>query len=915
MLRSSWRLFRDEALSKRISCLPQIERRYHPTSFPPHTRANEDQASSSHPRCPFAIAEYQDGFRIPDLDFTEGVSQSCNDLPEVLYKPGGTAMDSSNVVQLASSVPEFNDKAHDTSTSEEFAVKHVKSICEEIEEHGDFLGVPFNYDVSQEEDFTELPLRTVEPPAKKPGTGFRGHKDKFVSITHHLPDIGDPSKLSAKLEFERLDQEWLDAYAIINAIHRSDLPQPEIEVPSSVTKFSAWVQWEQRRSKKELIEEVIAQLWDSQPLKWKRVWWQKALLYSLLMSPRAALYIVDDICKQQHLQVPVYVLVDVFNHVITTELENTGNPVSSVNRMLRSIRFYLSRYSQPTRSRLLSQRTIWNVSKYCDATQLDQLIEALQKSNAVVDTDTKLHIMTKYVTLDRLGSALELLRTIPEEDFRLNANRIQSVCVLILRAPWDVEDLYGLRNRILSFMLELGISPNRQLHNVVLLNAMEAGDRALAWKSYLVTRQNGLLPNAYTYSILLKGVEHGDDLSTIYSIYQESKKDGTLMISPRLASHLLWAIYSFYRARGQPAFNSMFALYVELFDTAPLVDLGILHPSFQQQNCNHIVMPPSEHALQWLLLAWMKENASNQAQIRELYDSYLKHTTNDHPAIAQLAASTITATGFILAFGQSLSTLQMCTTVAQNLLKPPRPQPEVELAHLSPHALESETQYSTPETGEAGMVKQTDAQSSAVKSSSALSQSPVQADHTPRTATNEEIPLNSTPTTGTSTRRADPRKHYNPTTPLLSLASPKSLYPTAPPGIYVWNALVYVFARHKQVDAAERIMKLMQSHGVSPDKMTWDHLVCAYACTQDPAKVVEAVERMGKQNFKPDERTMKSLSFVVDRRSLLEGFERAAKKERELEAEELEAREREGYEKWFVGGLEGWPTREDKEIE
>ncbi|MCJ1323643.1 hypothetical protein MMC10_000304 [Thelotrema lepadinum] len=772
-----------------------------------------------------------------------------------------------------------------------------------------------------------LPLRGRKAPAKAPVTRYNNTPYRNISLRPHNSSHGGSEGRPLVLQkFAKFDSRWFDAFSIINAIHRPDLPAPDIKVPSSVLRISSFVRRVQRRIKTRSLLVTVRKLWISQNIRWKRIWWQPTLLYCLLKSPLNALRIAEEVCTKRYLPVPSYMLSDVLDHVVSTEVENVPEPTRlTIDLLLNSISLYLKRYACGGPAHLLHQRSICVLSKHCDAIQLDRFAKTLQESECVVETDSQLHIMTRYVQVDELGQALEVLRTIPASHYRLEA--LQSVCSLILRAPWKVEDLYGLRCRILSFMLELGISPNKYLRNVIILNAMEAGDRAMAWQSYAMMKRNGLLPDSFTYSILLKGVEHGDDLSTINSIYQESKLDGTLMNSPYLASHMLWTIYLFHQQRKQPAFNAMVSFYTEAFDVAPLYDLGLLDKGKQLQSRDRIFMTPTQRALGWLLIAWLRDNSRNQARLHEVYDRYLEHTINGHSVIGPLASQTFVTAFFIIAFGESRSSLQMCTTIAQNLIRPPRSTaaPTGPPSHESISDASSPTDNTKAAAGEQLATVDKPSPSSEVSTShlaqeDSIASTPTLEAPAPAQQSTEESSTSSdlaseenptaNPPASSSPTSSDTKIFYD-QTPFVPFALPQpptkeDLYPIAPPDINVWNALLVVFARHKQLRAAERIMKLMRLQNIKPNKASWDSLVYGYAHLQDPGKVVTTVERMAKENYRPDEWTMRFLSRVHDRRGLLERFKQAAEmeREREVEKEEEEKRRREEWMEYVGVGEE-----------
>ena len=713
----------------------------------------------------------------------------------------------------------------------------------------------------------QMPSGELQLPNKEQETGNRGTPNRYIWLKPNPPQSETIGSSTSWGRVVQMDREWLTAFATINAMHRQKIPPPQEIIPGFVLSFSRFVEQEAIHSNGPHTIGHVQQIWATKTPQWKREWWRSALLYALWMSPKDALHIANDLCTKPILSVPSHVIQDVLDDVATTELENVEKPeIETVDLIVDSACLFLDSHFRHTSHAFLGQWTIRTLSKHLNVIQLDKLRGAMDGTGSLMKTHTKTHMIKKYVALDRLGPALELLQSMPSNELRWDA--VQSMCAIILRTPWHVEDLYGLQCKILAFLLELGLSPNRRLHNAILVNAMEAGDRELAWQSYHVTRRNGLSPDAYTYSVLLKGVECGDGLDAIDAVYTEARSNGILADSPFLARHILDAIYTYFTSRKSPAFNTMLAFYSKMFDTTPLRDLGIIEqdPSLEEQAPMRMV--PTDRAVAWLIIAYLKDNASRPILLHELYDRYLHHVSDNHPVIAPLASESFIATAFILAFGQNRSSLRMCTTVAQDMLKPSK--------------LSKETTVSDPIAtitySDSGVHSTPGGTDPELSSSGLTDSSPVRS-----------------PSPSTSSSLQRPLVGFRAATPL-----PQPLHIPITPTHHVWNALLLVFSRHKQLNAAERILSLMRSHGVAPDQMSWNHLIGGYVRKQDMAGLVDTVKRMGNENFRPDEWVLQRLSRVYDRGALLRGLEEAAMEERKRQAE--------GEKEEAMGGEAEWES-------
>lgn len=408
--------------------------------------------------------------------------------------------------------------------------------------------------------------------------------------------------------------------------------------------------------------------WENMTRDEKLQLWHPALIHALQSDPLMALIILKDNLMNNGRLFPSYVVKDSLEHLACVYLQDVDSPAeSSVDTLHRMSCFYLSTYGLLEGSASLSQRTVYLLSKYSDEGTFLSLVDCLQQNNAYTTTNSKLHLMARCAELGKIGIALSLLETIPVAE--LVGAGVQSFCVSLLRVDMEVDDLYGLRSNILAYMLKVGVRPNRQMANVIILNAMEAGDLNTAWRSHEIAKENGLFPDVFTYTCLLKGVQHGDGEPEISYIQECATIDGTLAKNCRLGFEILYAIYV--AEESGPHWRPFLRLlpkYREFFDVQPLTDLGILDYRHYTKPMLNRPTPPAQ-ALGLMILAWLHGN-NDFAKAQEIYKAYLRHVREGHPVISPLAGTDHIANAFIKAFGSHAETLHLCTQIIQHMLKP-----------------------------------------------------------------------------------------------------------------------------------------------------------------------------------------------------------------------------------------------------
>ncbi|KAI9854409.1 MAG: hypothetical protein M1813_001258 [Trichoglossum hirsutum] len=106
---------------------------------------------------------------------------------------------------------------------------------------------------------------------------------------------------------------------------------------------------------------------------------------------------------------------------------------------------------------------------------------------------------------------------------------------------------------------------------------------------------------------------------------------------------------------------------------------------------------------------------------------------------------------------------------------------------------------------------------------------------------------------------------------LQPLPYPSRIEP-ARPTVQTWSILVRSYMGHNQPTAAERVIQMMERHGMRPNEVTWNTLVSGYAGLQDVGKVVDVTDRMRERGWSGDDRTLEGLGRVVNREKLVEAL-------------------------------------------
>ena len=270
----------------------------------------------------------------------------------------------------------------------------------------------------------------------------------------------------------------------------------------------------------------------------------------------------------------------------------------------------------------------------------------------------------QLILLGDVDGALNMLLRIPGVQYT-EKNYFQVAWVNLLRMELDVPNKYQVRSNILAKVLEIGARPNVRVRNVILLNSIEAGDLRTARMSYIISRNYGLLPNAYTFCILLKGVEHGDDADTVQNIYMSAHELGFLPSNLRLAFTVLWAFARVAAREHSPdVFAQIQGTYCEFFDTSTLHNLGI--PTTTSRSSKGEDEVAAQYALCVMLQAWLRQPRSYD--VIPLYWRFWELVQAGDPYISSLAQTTHAFNSFLKACGRQQTTVHMCDVILQHML-------------------------------------------------------------------------------------------------------------------------------------------------------------------------------------------------------------------------------------------------------
>jgi len=315
-----------------------------------------------------------------------------------------------------------------------------------------------------------------------------------------------------------------------------------------------------------------------------------------------------------------------------------------------------------------------------------QLLAVIKTNHVYVHGQTFLHIASHLAHLGNLRESMECLLEAPEFGIRIDDKAFMSVCATILRRTSDQPEGLRICLSIIQNLVKIGVRINVQLCNIVILNAVEAGDLSTAFSVYHSLVDHGLQADAYTYAIILKGCKKAfKDTETLHATIQSTVHGTDLTKEPIVAAEVLHCLYLFhFGTNPSSAWSNISLAYRQMFDTKPLEALGILTPTTWRATTQDLSQP-STAAIGIMLSAWLRTMSRNPDQHLEVYGKFRTLARSGEAPYAEMARTDHIFNLFLKVFCDKKTGLPYAADVIRDMQSSNGPRPPTQ----SPEQLDS----------------------------------------------------------------------------------------------------------------------------------------------------------------------------------------------------------------------------------
>ena len=403
-------------------------------------------------------------------------------------------------------------------------------------------------------------------------------------------------------------------------------------------------------------------------------YWHTMMLWALRNSPERALKLLDASIVTPQLRPARHVVEDCLNYLTTFYLKKSSVDPLIVDTLLRLVcNFAEASAARSAGFSSFPQPAVYLLLQHCKGQEIEALFATLCRHNMTLHPFTLFHFLGKFVDMGKIELSLEILRHLVITSANFTSDIFQSACVKLLRGPVHTENRYNIQSSILTQVLEAGIRPGIIMCNVIILNAIEAGDYQTAWHMFDLARENGLRPDATTYSIMLKGVKSNSNFDIIDHVIHNAEGQGHLPQDRWLVGDVLHAMFIKELVRNQEnPFTALLRIYTRYCDVGPLRDLSLISDIVKTPlNFRRQVQSPSSWTIGLMIMAYIKQH-QDSAHLAQRYTRYHKLVVEGHSLLAPTAQGDYIYNAFILALGRRPQSLRYCVDVIKDMLPSPR---------------------------------------------------------------------------------------------------------------------------------------------------------------------------------------------------------------------------------------------------
>ncbi|KAM0715547.1 hypothetical protein Q7P37_009045 [Cladosporium fusiforme] len=323
-------------------------------------------------------------------------------------------------------------------------------------------------------------------------------------------------------------------------------------------------------------------------------------------------------------------------------------------------------------------------------TQVSDLYRAMRLGDIKVHANTLMHLTTYFARHDHFHQALNVLLDAHRAGARVTSYAFRSNCSTLLRKAMDQPGGLRVCLRIVDNLVKIGVQLNTRLCNILILNAVDAGDLKTAHDIYHSLVEHNVKADQYTYALLLKGCKLDiDNADVLNQIITRAIEDINISKHPIVATEILHCLALHHtRNSGQNAWPVICQAYAQIYELQPVERLGLpMPPTVKSTPRAKEPMPVSAQAIGIMLRTYLQltiDGHSPSARAQSIYQRYRDLVDAGVEPFKFTANSTHCYVAFLMAFTKQKRTLVNAAGVIKDMqnnaaASPPKsPAPDVQ---------------------------------------------------------------------------------------------------------------------------------------------------------------------------------------------------------------------------------------------
>lgn len=348
--------------------------------------------------------------------------------------------------------------------------------------------------------------------------------------------------------------------------------------------------------------------------------------------------------------------------------------VETVQQISKLVEIFCAVAENPTgKGAMFDGRFIRMVLPYSTTAQMLDLHKAIRAGEFKIHANTLMHLTSYLAKNDHFHQALDVLLDAHRNGASTSTYQFRSNCSTLLRNTMNLPGGLRICLRIVDNLVKIGVQLNTRLCNIIILNAVEAGDVKTANDIYQSLLDHEMKPDKYTYALLLKACKLNiDDADALNHTITNAIEALDISQEPVIAAEILHCLAMHHtRKSGEQAWPTICQAYAQMFELDPLVNLGLPIPSAVQATPREkSPLPASTHAIGIMLRTYLhltQDGYGSNIGAQKIYQRYRTLVYNREEPFASLAQTSHCYNAFLDTFTKNKRTLVNAAEVIKDM--------------------------------------------------------------------------------------------------------------------------------------------------------------------------------------------------------------------------------------------------------